>query len=177
MSSAPPEDAIEEVALLLAADLAPLTPPPSLKTRLLATLASADRFAPFLDDLTRMFDLPVATMRELLARIDGSEWETKLLGVRLEGAELFHFRVGPRLAAGAAGGVLRMRPDVTFPRHRHLGAEVTYVLEGGYCTDGRVHGPGSCIEMPGGSEHDYRSAPGRDLVMMVLHRGVELLGA
>jgi hypothetical protein len=29
--------------------------------------------------------------------------------------------------------------------------------------------------MPGGTAHDYQSAPERDLVIMVLHRGITLL--
>jgi len=172
---------VDTVAELLASGLTPLSPPASLRTRLLATLTSVDRFAPFLDDLTRMFDLPPETMRKQLARIDGQQWETTILGARLDGAELFHFAVGPRLqSATAAAGVLRLRAGCAFPRHRHLGDEVSYVLEGGYCTEphegGRILGPGSAIEMAEGSEHEYRAAPGRDLVMMVLHRGIALVG-
>jgi quercetin dioxygenase-like cupin family protein len=171
-------DELMESLALTATALTPLPPPRSVRARLLATAAGVDRFVPFLDDLTRLFELPVDTMRELLARIDGAGhvWESTLLGADLEGAELFHFQVGPRLrAAGAAGGVLRVRADVTFPRHRHHGDEITYVLEGGYCVDGRVHGPGSTVEMPAGSAHDYRAARERDLVVMVLHRGITIL--
>jgi anti-sigma factor ChrR (cupin superfamily) len=76
---------------------------------------------------------------------------------------------------GAAGGVLRVRAGVTFPQHRHHGNETTYVLEGGYVADGRTYGPGWTIEMTGGTEHDYQSAPERDLVIMVLHRGITRL--
>jgi quercetin dioxygenase-like cupin family protein len=152
-------------------------PPAAVRARLLHTLGSVDRFAPFFDDLTALFDLPLATMKRLLGRIDdiGQAWETSLLGVPLAGAELFHFAVGPRLqGSGAAGGVLRVRPDVTFPWHSHHGNEVTYVLEGGYVADGRSHGPGTRIEVPGGTAHDYRSAPGRDLIVVVLHHGITM---
>jgi anti-sigma factor RsiW len=169
-------DRVTETLALAAEALPPAPPPASVRSRLMRTLGSADRFAPFLDDLTRLFELPAETMRALLARIDGHIWETALFGVELKGTELFHFPVGPTLAAtGAAGGVLRVRAGVAFPPHRHHGNEVTYVLEGGYVADGRVHGPGSAIEMIGGSSHDYRSAPERDLTIMVLHRGITLL--
>jgi quercetin dioxygenase-like cupin family protein len=153
------------------------TPAPGLRARLLQTLGSADRFAPFLADLTGLFELPADTVRRLLARIDEHAWEDTLLGVRLQGAELFHFPVGPRLReTGAAGGVVRIRAGVRFPRHRHHGDEVTYVLEGGYVDDGgRVHGPGSAIAMSTGTEHHYQAAPERDLVIIVLHRGITLL--
>jgi hypothetical protein len=169
-------DEASEALALAVETLPPLPPSPSARARLIDALSGADRFAPFLDDLTRLFELSAAAMRRLLARIDRPEWETTLLGVPLGGAELFHFAVGPDLAAtGAAGGVLRLRPEVVFPRHRHHGDETSYVLEGGYCVDGQVHGPGSTIEMSAGSQHDYRSAAGRDLVLMVLHRGITIL--
>ena len=153
-----------------------VAPPPSLRARLLHTLASADRFAPFLHDLTRIFELPEATLRKLLARIDEHQWETSLLGVELEHAELFHFPVGPRLReSGAAGGVVRIRAGAAFPQHRHHGDELTFVLEGGYIAGGRTYGPGETIPMATGTEHHYQAAPERDLVIIVLHRGITLL--
>jgi hypothetical protein len=165
--------------------LSPEPAPAAVRARLLDTVSGVDRFAPFFADLVQLFELPLATLRRLLARIDqsgaqvglaGQAWETSLLGVELTGAELFHFPVGPRLAAqGAAGGVLRLQPDVTFPRHSHHGSEVTYVLEGGYLADGRRYGPGTSLEVIGGTSHDYRSAPGRDLVLIVLHHGITML--
>jgi quercetin dioxygenase-like cupin family protein len=169
-------DRVTEALACAAETVAPLAPPPSLRARLLGTVTSVDRFAPFVDDLTRLFELPATAIRKLLERIDGAEWEHVLLGVPLHGCELFHFPVGPRLReTGGAGGVLRVRAGATFPQHRHHGDEVTYVLEGGYLADGRVHGPGSAITMSGGTAHDYQAAPERDLVIMVLHRGITLL--
>lgn len=152
--------------------------PAAVRVRLLDTLGGVERFAPFFDDLVALFELPPSTIKRLLGRIDdiGASWEQSLMGVALQGAELFHFPVGPRLgAAGAAGGVLRVRPNVTFPWHSHHGNEVTYVLEGGYLADGRSYGPGTRIESMGGTAHDYRSAPGRDLVLIVLHHGITML--
>jgi quercetin dioxygenase-like cupin family protein len=167
-------DRVTEALAVTARDT--VAPPPGLRARLLQTLTSADRFAPFLDDLTRIFELPVATVRKLLARIDEHEWETSLLGVRLDSAELFHFPVGPQLReSGGAGGVVRIRAGATFPQHRHHGDELTYVLEGGYIADGRTYGPGEAIPMTTGTEHHYQAAPERDLVIMVLHRGITLL--
>jgi quercetin dioxygenase-like cupin family protein len=171
-------DEAAQALALPAETLAALAPSPSLRARLLDTVSGVERFAPFFEDLTRLFQLPLESIRRLLARIDGRQWETTLLGVELQGAELFHFAVGPALAAtGGAGGVVRIRPQVTFPMHRHHGDETTYVLEGGYTVEGRTHGPGSVIEMSVGTEHDYRAAPGKDLVLMVLHRGITILGA
>jgi quercetin dioxygenase-like cupin family protein len=174
-------DACAEALAASAGALTPVPPSAALRGRLLDTLGATDRFAPFFADLVELFELPLETIKRLLARIDGvvkpaNAWETTLMGVALKGAELFHFGVGPRLAAsGAAGGIVRIHPDVTFPMHSHNGSEVTYVLEGGYCADGRVYGPGSRIEVTGDVVHDYRSAPGRDLVIAVLHRGVVMI--
>jgi quercetin dioxygenase-like cupin family protein len=171
-------DALTEALARAAADA--VTPvaaaaPAALRARLLATVASVDRFAPFFADLTRLFQLPLDTIRGLLARIDGphAAWERRLMGVALETSELFHFAVGPALAAaGAAGGVLRVRAGGSFPAHHHDGDETTYVLEGACVADGRVCGPGSTIEMARGTTHDCRATPERDLVVMVLHRGI-----
>ena len=82
------------------------------------------------------------------------------VGRALHGFELFHFTVGPQLAAGgAAGGVLSLSAGQRFPVHRHHGNEVTYVLEGITVADGRVYGPSSQIEMPKDTSHDYQAAP------------------
>jgi quercetin dioxygenase-like cupin family protein len=172
-----PDDERNEIeALLATGSLTPVAPPAGVRARLLRTLGSVDRFATFMDDLTRIFQLPAEAIRGLLARLDGDQWETSLLGVPLQGAKLFHFKVGAQLAAtGGAGGMVRIAPNVTFPRHRHHGGEVNYVLEGSYLGGGRVHGPGSAIEMDTGSDHDYVSGPDRDLVLMVLHRGITIL--
>ena len=59
--------------------------------------------------------------------------------------------------------------------HAHNGNEVTYVLEGGYVADGQVYGPGSRIEVTSAVKHSYQATPARDLVIAVLHRGVEML--
>jgi quercetin dioxygenase-like cupin family protein len=165
-------------ALARTAELLPrVRPSPAVRLRLLDSLDGVERFAPFFADLVRLFELPLESVRRLLARIDSSAWETSLQGVALKGTELFHFQVGPQLAAtNAAGGVVRVRAGVTFPRHRHNGNEVTYVLEGGYCIDGRVYGPGASIEATAETVHDYQAAPERDLVLAVLHRGIALVG-
>jgi hypothetical protein len=120
-------DRMSEALAVTASEVAPVSP--ALRARLLQTLSSAERFAPFLDELTRVFELPAATIRKLLARIDEHHWEHSLLGVELKTAELFHFPVGPRLReTGAAGGVVRIRAGETFPQHRHHPDEITYVL-------------------------------------------------
>jgi putative transcriptional regulator len=166
-------DRVTEALAATADQLASAAPDPGLRGRLLHSLSGVDRFAPFFDQLTRLFELPLETIRKLLARIDAFDWESTLMGKQLQGAELFHFPVGPRLReTGAAGGVVRVRAGVTFPVHRHTGDEVTFVLEGAYLADGQTYGPGSIIPMSAGTAHDYRAAAERDLVIIVLHRGI-----
>jgi quercetin dioxygenase-like cupin family protein len=174
-------DALAEALALAAAQAvaqSPVAPaPPALRARLLATVAGVDRFAPFLDDLSRLFELPADAIRAVLARIDDPRagWQRRLAGVALETSELFHFAVGPTLAAGgAAGGVLRIRAGGSFPAHHHDGDETSYVLEGACDVDGHALGPGAIIEMKRGSTHDCRATPERDLVVMVLHHGIML---
>jgi putative transcriptional regulator len=166
----------EALSAAVAGALAPAPRPPrGPLDRLIATLAGPDRFAPFMADLTRLFALDQHAIRTLLARADrtAAGWETSLCGVELAETELFHFAVGPELAAaGGAGGVVRMRPGARFPSHSHGGDEVTFVLEGGYRSGSRVHGPGAVITMPGGSSHEYAAAPERPLLIIVLHRGI-----
>ena len=62
-----------------------------------------------------------------------------------------------------------------FPRHRHLGAETTFVLEGVMHDRGKVYGPGAIVSSTAGTAHDYRAAAGRDLVILSVHGGVEYL--
>jgi hypothetical protein len=40
---------------------------------------------------------------------------------------------------------------------------------------GRVYGPGSIIESATGTTHEYTAGPGRDLIIVSLHNGFELV--
>jgi quercetin dioxygenase-like cupin family protein len=147
----------------------PVEPAPALRRRLLATLGTAERFRPFFELLRRSFDLGADGLTELLRRIDASGgWqEAPMPGVRY-----FHFQAGPALA-GFETGVVRLAPGATFARHRHRGPERTFVLDGFVEDGGRVHGPGSMLEMPGGSAHAYSARPGRDLIVVSMHTGID----
>ena len=63
-------DRVTEALAATASDAEPVSPDHSLRARLLQTLGGVDRFAAFFEVLTRLFDLPVETIRKLLARID-----------------------------------------------------------------------------------------------------------
>ena len=167
--------AAEALTLGAAHGLPPVAAPRALRDRLMTTLAGPDRFAPFLPELATLFELPADTLRALLARADGAGtfWESRLDATDLPGTELFHFEVGPTLAAaGAAGGVLRLRPGATFPRHSHGGDETTFVLEGALRVDKQLFGPGAIVGAAKGAIHEFSAAPERSLLIMVLHHGI-----
>src|SRR5688572_9263165 len=115
---------LQQVLALRAATLAPIAPPLAVRERLLATLSGVDRFRPFLGRLCQLVDLPEAPMCELLERVDDpAAWEPG----PVQGLFLTHFEPGPRIMANA--GFIRVTRGQTIVRHRHLGAEVTLVLE------------------------------------------------
>jgi putative transcriptional regulator len=151
------------------AALPQLAPSSATRSRLLEALAGPDRFRPFFDVLTRLVDLPVDGLRAILARIDeAGGWEAGPLPT----VQVVHFKGGPRVQA-LDTGLLRMAAGTRFPHHRHLGDEITVVLEGTLRDGARVYGPGQVIEWRVGTEHDYAAGPGRDLVTLVVHSGIE----
>ena len=114
-----------------------------------------------------MLDLGADAVQALLARIDDQvAWEPALPGMHMQ-----HFQAGPRFATADAGFV-RLQPGMAFPRHRHLGPEVTVVLEGAMRTGDKVHGPGAVIEMAEGTVHDYSATADRDLVLLTVQTGI-----
>jgi anti-sigma factor ChrR (cupin superfamily) len=131
------------------------------------SLEGPERFAPFFAALSRLFDLPVAAIEALLARIDDARaWEASVPGVKL-----IDFTGGPRVA-GADAGLVRLAPGAGFPRHRHLGHETTIVLEGTLIDGGRAYEPGAVVEHVVDSVHKCFAGPDRDLVTAVLHHGL-----
>jgi quercetin dioxygenase-like cupin family protein len=170
-------DESDEIVGLLAewasGTVAPVAPPAGVRARLLATLASAERFRPFFEILRRNFDLGADALADLMRRIDASSgWEEGPLSA----FRYFHFQAGPALA-GFETGVVRLAPGGVFPRHRHRGPERTFVLDGYVEDGGRVSGPGTFLEMPAGSAHDYRACPGRELILVSMHGGIDFLPA
>ena len=67
---------------------------------------------------------------------------------------------------------MRLRPGATFPRHRHLAPEVSFVLAGVLVESGHRYEPGAVVESASGSEHEYTAGPGRDLLVVSLHGGI-----
>jgi hypothetical protein len=165
-------DRISEALAQASASLPPQAPSPGGRARLLESLAGPDRFRPFFAELARRFDLTVDAIRALVARIDDpAAWEA----TPLSWVKLIHFAGGPALA-GADAGFVRVAAGTKFPRHRHQGPEMSFVLEGRMFESGRVLGPGAIDEISPDAIHEYTVGPEADLVVMVWHHGITLLG-
>lgn len=147
------------------------------------TKRDAEAFAAFYDlhasavysllfqEIARLCDLSVEAVKGLLTRIDeASAWERG----QFPFIRLIHFQAGPRLSTAEAGFV-RTAAGATFPRHRHLGSEITLVLEGGLWDNGRHYLPREIIEKDTDSVHEYRADPERDLITVVVYHGIEIL--
>jgi anti-sigma factor ChrR (cupin superfamily) len=161
----------EAMAEAAVSDLAPLPVPPAGRARLLAAIGSGERFAPLVARLASLFDLPAATVRALLDKIDdGAAW----IGGFAPGLRFFNFTPGPRHLAAEAGFV-RLAPGAIFPRHRHLGHETTLILEGWMRDGDQRFGPGSLIEHEKDSEHGWVNDGPGDLVVVSVHHGLQPL--
>jgi hypothetical protein len=142
------------------------------RTRLLAALQTGERYAPFLHDLSRHFDLPPARVRELFLAIDdASSWQAG----PMPGIEVLHFAAGPQAIAPDTGFV-RFARGLKFPYHRHLGHEVNYVLEGAVRNgDGRLYLPGEAIELLPGTAHEFAIPDDTDALLAVVQAGFEFI--
>jgi hypothetical protein len=143
-------------------------PSQGARARLLDAIAGPDRFAPFMERLCHLLDLPRAALRELLARIDDvTAWSQGYA----PGLSYFNFAPGPSLA-GADAGFVRLAVGARFPQHRHLDDEVTLILEGAMRDGAEVYGPGALIHRARDTQHDYATEGTRELVLVSLHRGI-----
>jgi putative transcriptional regulator len=165
-------DALTE-ALAGSADWLPPQPPSaSVRSRLFTSIASGERFAPFVEELSRIFDLPRGAIRGILSRVDqATSWLTWAPGIDYQ-----HFPPGPRFAgvAGVEAGLVRLTAGTTFIRHRHTGGpEQTFVVQGTMRDGDQLYGPGALVTREKDTEHDYSAAGSEDLVIIVLHHGIQ----
>lgn len=147
--------AIEDAYFGLAASLTPVPPAPAVKSRLLASVA-ADRYGPFVKDVARYCGLALERAQAVLAVIgQPDKWEIGLV----PGNFLFHFEGGPGAYAADCGLVI-LPAHFQFPRHKHLGPEVNYILEGSMIDDdGRSYGPGDALVKTVDDEHSFTIGP------------------
>ena len=153
----------------LPAGLAPVAPSAAARSRLMAAMETSDRFSPFVDTLSRLFDMASDSVRQLLARVDdATTWEPGLPGMLYQ-----HFTPGPRLV-GVDAGLIRLQPGTSFPRHRHLaGNEITFVLEGHMIDGEGTYGPGSVVTHDQDTEHGYAATADAPLTIIVVNHGIQ----
>jgi anti-sigma factor RsiW len=162
---------VHETMALRAAMLRPVEPSARARERLVSALFGADRFRPFVDRLCRLVDLSDEAVHGLLARIDdAAAWQPG----PLPGIKVIHFEHGPALL-GAETGLVRIAAGQAAPRHRHVGAEVSFVLEGTLWEGETCYFPGQALPQPAGSVHTFTAGTERDLVFAVSHCGIEFM--
>lgn len=161
-------DALREGASELAAALTAVAPSPSTRDRLMASVAADGRFARFTDAMAKMFDVTADRAAQLLELVDYA-------GSWVEGpgpSRLVHFEGGPAVAS-ADNGFVHIPADTDFPRHEHLGREVSLILQGSATDDqGKTYRPGDLVVLETGSSHSFRSSPGEPLIFAVSVAGI-----
>jgi quercetin dioxygenase-like cupin family protein len=153
----------------------PVSPRNRVRDLLLTSLESHARFEGFVERLTAFLDLGADRVRELLdtvAKVEQDPWQQS----PLPGARFFDFDGGPRVAA-ARCGLVHLEPGLIFPRHRHLGDEWAWMLQGHTQDDsGQIATSGDIVYKPKGSTHSFRVLDGEPLVfVIVLYGGFEIV--
>jgi putative transcriptional regulator len=172
-----------EALSLLALALPPQPPHPTLRTRVLASIAeeqqgrdgqraARSRFAPFVERLASFFDISVERARALVELVgDPSAWTPG----PAPGISFIHVQPGARFPRADAG-LVRMAPGARFPRHRHLGHEFGLVLEGSLVDEsGAVVQCGEAHDLPEGTSHYLTAQSDGCTFAALVVNGIELL--
>ena len=73
--------------------------------------------------------------------------------------------------------LLRLKPGRGLPMHRHVGAEYTVVLQGGYTDSTGNYGVGDFAVGPGPEQHEPIADPGEPCIaLIVIERPIVLTG-
>ena len=148
-----------------------VSPPNVLRERLMATVTRTNRFADFVESVSKALDVAIERADALLRALDDpGSWEAGPVPV----LRIFHVEGGPA-TDDAITGFIRMTPGSVHPEHRHLARDITVIVQGSYRDSaGSVHRTGDVIEVFGGS-HSFEVLPGPDLIFLtVIYEGVEL---
>lgn len=152
----------------------PVTPPRTVRDRVLASVAAGGRLERFAAHISRIIDVSFDKAKALLDAIDDpSSW----VPGPVPGVLLFHLEGGPAVA-GAGVGFVRIQAGAQFPHHEHLGPETTFVVQGGFEEhDGTVQTAGTEDVDAAGTAHSFTALPGPDLIYLtVLRVGINIGG-
>jgi hypothetical protein len=125
---------------------------PPERAQPLARLHPYERFARFESEVAEILGVSNVQAAAALSQIDDdSAWRPLAPGISLL----------PLTAAEERGyavsAFLRVDAGAVFPRHEHLGEELTYVLQGAFEDDATGHrvGPGEPAFMKAGTQHGF----------------------
>jgi anti-sigma factor ChrR (cupin superfamily) len=152
-------EALASVAL----SLPPTPPPPSLRTRLLESLGSTNRFEMFATVVADLVDVSVERAKEIVRRIDDA---TVWMATHVPGVSSYDLPVGPALH-DAVVGFIRVRAGHVFPDHEHMGDETMLVVQGSCVeSDGNVRRRGDLVRQPPKTHHELKARPGPDFIYL-----------
>lgn len=153
----------------------PVEPSPDLKRRVMASITPEARFAGMTERLRSLTGLDDDRLHALLRAAEdprGRGW-TDGPG---EGIRWYLFKAGP-LHDHAPAALVFCEPGVTFPEHRHRGAEWALVLEGGaHDSSGGQWSLGDLVEYAAGTSHSFTTGDTPLIAAVVAERGVVLPG-
>jgi putative transcriptional regulator len=122
------------------------TPPPRLKQKLLDQIQAG------------MIKKPFPPVQYVIHPAEGPWLPSPIPGIDVQ--HLWSLN-------GRTARLLRSRPGVTFPPHRHQGPEIVYVLEGNLVINGKSVAAGDfCISDPGFVDRDLRTEEGCTLLVI-----------
>lgn len=163
----------EQVAALLEALAgAAVSPPRSLRDRIMASADLDGRFDRFLDSVAELLDVDSSRARSLLDGIGRSEsWYQGLV----PDVKLYDIEGGPSVS-NAITGFVRLPEGVSFPEHGHLGLETSYILQGSAEDNhGAIWRPGDVVVRASDHVHSFRARPGPDfLFLVVAQQGIQI---
>jgi quercetin dioxygenase-like cupin family protein len=151
------------------------TPSAALREAVLASASQATPLAGFGPRLSAFLDVGRERAAELLRALTRAG-EAPWVDGGPPGVRLLHFDGGPR-HAGADCGLVQLAAGVRFPRHRHGGEEVAFVLSGEAEEEGTgaVWRPGDVVLRGARSAHAFRALGDRPFAFaVVLRDGFEL---
>lgn len=160
-----------EASSMLAAELEPVAPSAAARERLLADL-EPKRFFPHVPALAKLLDLAAEKVEQLLGLIDDAKaWEPS----PFPGIDLIHFEGGPNVLAPDTGFV-RFPAGFPFPKHKHHGPEIVYVLQGSlHDSDGHVYVPGEACPKTVDDIHSFTVGTECDAVIVVVQVSFEIV--
>lgn len=164
-----------EPVAAVALSVPPVSPPSSLRERVVAATAQQHRFDDLEARIAQLMDVSVEVAAGFLRAIDGpaEAWGPG----PAPAVSLLHLAGGPAVA-DAVTGFVRVEVGHEFPEHGHVGDEIVVVLQGSFqdSADGTIYRAGDEATMPAGSSHHFRSLGPARLVGLAIVQGGVVVG-